>query len=202
MVQVEKIAIEILQKNNMKLDGLIPLYKKLLTNELTYGIFKYTKNKVDFDIFFDIGDTPYKIGFLVLNNDFQLWIDLSKGFIINPILKPEDFKKLVRILKLKFDPNNKFSTKVFFEDFNSKIPTEFRFVKKDELPKIITSIKDIEDSNKIYYNGQIDWDKINNGNKRQPVNLEKTRLLYPELYLQIKDKNISVRYSDVKNDED
>lgn len=185
----------------MKLNGLIPLYKKLKASDLTYGIFKYTKNKVDFDIFFDIGTTPYKLGFLVLNNDFQLWIDLKEGFIINPILKPEDFKKLVKLLKLKYDPNNKFSPKGFFEDFNSKIPTEFRFVKKDELPRIITSIKDIEDSDKVYYNGQIDWDKLNNGNNRQPVNLEKTRLLYPKLYLQIKDKNISVRYSDIKREE-
>lgn len=186
----------------MKLDGIIPLYRKLHTTNKTYGIFKYTKNKVDFDIFFDIGSTPFKIGFLVLNTNFQLWLHIQNGFIINPILKAEDYKNLVTILKLKFDPNNKFSTKDFFEDFNSKIPTEFRLVDRDELIQTIKSIKNIEYSNLLYYNGLLDWDKINNGKSRKPENLEKTRLLYPELYLRIKDKDISVRYSIIKKERD
>ncbi len=102
---------------------------------------------------------------------------------------------------MKYDPENRFSTKKFFEDFNSRIPDDFRFLKKQELLKLITSTYDIEESDKVYYNGIIDWDKVNNGNNRQEKNLEKTRLLYPELYKQIKDKNISVRYSNVPNKE-
>lgn len=185
----------------MKLNGIIPLYKKLKSTNKTYGIFKYTKNKIDFDIFFDIGTNPFKIGFLVLNDDFQLWINIKNGFIINPFLAKNDLNKLVEILNLKYNPNNKFSTKKFFEEFNSKIPKEFRFIKKQDLPRLINSTYDIEDSEKMYYNGIIDWDHINNSNNRQEKNLEKTRLLYPNLYERIKDKNISVRYSKVRNKE-
>ena len=39
------------KKKQMKLDGIIPLYKKLKSSDKTYGVFKFTKNKVDFDIF-------------------------------------------------------------------------------------------------------------------------------------------------------
>lgn len=183
----------------MKLSGIIPLYKKLKSNDKTYGVFKYTKNKVDFDIFFDIGNNPFKIGFLVINDDFQLWLDIKTGFVINPFLDKTDLNKLIKVLNLKYDPENKFSTKVFFEEFNSRIPNDFRFIKKQELPKLVNYVYNIEESEKIYYNGIIDWDKVNNGNNRQESNLEKTRLLYPKLYEQIKDKNISVRYSITKN---
>ena len=183
----------------MKLDGLIPLYRKLKSSERTYGFFKYTKNKVDFDILFDVGKIPFKIGFLVLNNNFQLWIDIKNGFIINPFLNKTDLVELFEILNLKYDPENKFSTKKFFHDFNSKIPNDFRLLKTLELSKLISSTYDIDEPNKMYYNGIIDWDKVNNGNNRQDKNLEKTRLLYQKLYEQIKDKNISVRYSQKRN---
>jgi len=183
----------------MKLEGIIPLYKKLKTSDKTYGVFKFTKNKVDFDILFDIGINPYKIGFLVINNDFQLWLDVLPGFNINTFLSKTELNSLIKVLKLKYDPDNQFSTKKFFEEFNSKIPSDFRFIKKQELPKLVKYIYDIEESEKVYYNGMIDWDRINNGNNRQESNLEKTRLLYPKLYKQIKDRNISVRYSTTRN---
>ncbi len=185
----------------MKLDGIIPLYKKLKSSDKTYGVFKFTKNKIDFDIFFDIGISPYKIGFLVINSNFQLWLKVLPRFNIDPFLKKAELNSLIKVLNLKFDPDNKFSTKNFFEEFNSKIPNDFRFVKKQELPKLVNYVYEIEESEKIYYNGIIDWDKVNNGNNRQESNLEKTRLLYPKLYEQIKDRNISVRYSPTKNDE-
>lgn len=185
----------------MKLDGIIPLQKKLKSSDKTYGVFKFTKNKVDFDIFFDIGITPYKIGFLVINDDFQLWLDILPGFKINTFLSKAELNSLIKVLKLKYDPDNKFSTKKFFEEFNSKIPGDFRLIKKQELPNLVKYIYDIEESEKVYYNGVIDWERINNGKNRQESNLEKTRLLYPKLYEQIKDRNMSVRYSTTKNTE-
>lgn len=185
----------------MKLDGIIPLYRKLKSTNETYGVFKYTKNKVDFDIFFDIDCNPFKIGFLVLNSNFELWLNIKSGFIINIFLDKATLTKLIKVLNLKYDADNKFSTKNFFEDFNSKIPNEFRFITKQELLRLINSTYDIEEPEKIYYNGLLDWDKINNGRNRKEKNLEKTRLLYPKLYERIKNKNISVRYSTVKNEE-
>lgn len=185
----------------MKLDGIIPLQKKLKSSDKTYGVFKFTKNKVDFDIFFDIGITPYKIGFLVINDDFQLWLDILPGFKINTFLSKAELNSLIKVLKLKYDPDNKFSTKKFFEEFNSKIPGDFRLIKKQELPNLVKYIYDIEESEKVYYKGVIDWERINNGKNRQESNLEKTRLLYPKLYEQIKDRNMSVRYSTTKNTE-
>lgn len=197
--------MEELQKNQikkekiMKLYAIIPLYRQLISSNKTYGVFKYTKNNIDFDVFFDIGVKPFKIGLLLINNNFQLWINLDNDFMINPYLSNIEFKSLIRVLNLKYDPNNKFSTIKFFEDFNSKIPNEFKTIKKKELQNLIITIYNIEEENKVYYNGLIDWSKVNNGKKKTKKNIEKTRLLYPKLYERIKEKNISVRYTINKN---
>lgn len=44
----------------------------------------------------------------------------------------------------------------------------------------------------------IDWDKTNSGKRYTQANREKTRILRPDIYDKIKDKNISVKYT---NDE-
>ncbi|MEE4199012.1 MAG: DUF6037 family protein [Bacteroidales bacterium] len=183
----------------MKLTGLVPLYKSLRNNDYTYCIFSYVKNSIKFDVFFDIGYSPFRIGFLVLNSDFQLWLDIRLGFYINTKLNKKDFYKLIDILGINSDPDNPFSTTLFFEEFNNKIPPKFKDIAHKERAMIISRIKDIEEEDKIYYKGLIDWEKSENGNRRCE-NLEKTRLLYPKLYYQIKDKNISVRYTSNKEE--
>lgn len=183
----------------MKLNGLVPLYKNLLNNNSTYGIFNYVKNSVKFDIFFDIGCNPFRIGFLVLNSNFQLWLDIKTGFYINTKLDKDDLYNLIEVLGIKYDPNNHFSTNQFFEEFNNKIPHKFKNIEHTEKAKIVSKIKDIEEEDKIYYLGLIDWEKLESGNRRFK-NLEKTRLLYPKLYYRIKDKNISVRYTSNKEE--
>lgn len=102
----------------MKFTGLKSIYAELLTKKLTYCVFKYQKNQVEFDVFFDIEANPFRLGFLVLNNDFHLWINVEKGFEIDTQLNPDDFRKLMILLNLRFDANNKFSTFAFF---NGKI---------------------------------------------------------------------------------
>lgn len=183
----------------MKLTGLIPLYRNLIEKNSTYCVFTYTKNNIDFDVFFDIGCDPFKLGFLIIKSEFQLWIDVHKGFIINTKLHQKDYLNLINILGIKYDPTNKFSTNQFFEEFNNRIPTNFRKKNKNDLIKLIRRAYEIEDDDKIYYKGLIDWDKSTTRNRRYK-NLEKTRLLYPGLYNQIKNRNISVIYTANKNE--
>jgi hypothetical protein len=180
----------------MFLSGLRILYAELKKNDNTYCIFKFQKNKIDFDIFYDIAKNPFQLGFLVLKNDFQLWINIEKGFNLNPKLDPDDFFKLAKLLNLKPDINNKFSTKAFFEEFNEKIPRTIPQIDPKYVHHLIINTYNIEEKDKLYYNGSIEWEKTECKHKRRPENLEKTRLLYPELYIKIKDRNISIKYTD------
>ncbi|NVO09067.1 MAG: hypothetical protein HXX16_03805 [Bacteroidales bacterium] len=184
----------------MKLAGLYPIYKELLAKNETYCVFKFTKNKVGFDVFFDIGQTPYKLGFLVIGNNFQLWLNIERGFVIDTNLKKADYKRLTEILGLKFNKDNKFSTFAFFEEFNAKIPTSIPNIPERHIKNVLVKYFKVEDEDKLYYDGYIDWDKTNIKKGRKPKNLEKTRLLFPMLYNSIKNKNISIKYTATPND--
>lgn len=184
----------------MVLDGLIPIYQEIKKRSETYCVFKFNKNKIEFDIFFDIGTNPFRLGFLLIESNFELWLDVQQGFRISTMLEREKLKELRELLGLKFDPNNPFSTKSFFEEFNSKIPNTPPHYKKEQRDRIVLYSFSIEEPDKLYYAGIIEWDKMQSGRKRSFENLEKTRLLFPELYRQIRDRNVSVRYSSTKTD--
>ncbi|WP_353050273.1 DUF6037 family protein [Bacillus sp. ISL-47] len=66
----------------------------------------------------------------------------------------------------------------------------------------IAAIYQFEEKDKVYIKEIRNWDNYPHLNKSCSLeNKEKTRLLYPDLYEEIKDKNISVFYTDKKREE-
>jgi hypothetical protein len=177
----------------MKLIGLENIYKELKINNENYFIFTFHKNKIIFDVLFDIFKEPYELHFIQKNKHFHFCIKVERGFNINPILKSNVYSELCKVLNLKYDPNNKFSPHAFFDEFNKKFPKYFVRDKK-ERELLDFYIYDIEESNKLYFDGFIEWEKINNGKRVSPKNLEKTRILYPQHYEFCKRENVSIRY--------
>lgn len=151
---------------------------------------------MEFDIFFDIATTPYRLGFLIPGKKFELWMNVrAADYEIKVSLGTEDYKRLAKALNLKYDPNHKFSPFEFFKEFNDKIPDTLPEISHRKRTDIITyAHDDIEEKDKLCQKGQKDWDSIGNGYKRSAENLKKTRLLYPGLYKSTKDKNISIIY--------
>jgi hypothetical protein len=178
----------------MKINQLSKIHKELLSENETYGVFDFSYNNVKFHIYFDIDIIPYRLGFLPIGKSEQIWLDVNKGFIINPVLQKSEYRKLTRLLNLKYDKDNPFSTFNFFKLFGEKIPNQLISLSNSERAILASKVTDIEEKEKTVYLGQKDWDKSNSGKNRSQKNLEKTRLLYPELYEQIKNKNISVIY--------
>lgn len=177
----------------MKLNNLRRLYAGMKDNGESYYIFEFVKNKVVFEVVFDIYYSPFTIHFLQKESDFSFIVNVEQGFIINPLLKGELYSQLCNILNLKYDPNNRFSPKSFFEEFNDKIPG-FKHREKKER-ELLPYYKDqIEDSENIFYGGKREWNKIRNGRNLTEKNLEKTRVLYPDLYKWCKRENVSIIY--------
>lgn len=88
-----------------------------------------------------------------------------------------------------------FSTNNFFEEFNANIPHAIS--KKTISPSTLSKIYECEEGDKIYFDDIRCWNKYPLLKKNvTPKNREKTRLLYPKIYEDIKDKNISVFYTD------
>jgi len=179
----------------MQLTNLKPLYRQMMQNDLSYCVFAFSVNNVEFDIFYDVGVTPNKIGFLPIGDNRQLWLNVRRGFFIDDGLSKDQYYTLVNILGLERDPDNKFKPANFFNDFNNRIPEAYRQLNKRERATIVGRAYEVEEHLKTVYIGERDWDnKLGIPNKRSAENLEKTRLLYPDLYNRIKDKNISIRF--------
>ncbi|PTT73795.1 MULTISPECIES: DUF6037 family protein [unclassified Chryseobacterium] len=177
----------------MTLSNLRSIYAGMKNNGESYYIFEFVKNKVVFEVLFDIYYSPFVLHFLQKDSNFSFNINVEQGFVVNPILKRELYSKLCNILNLKYDPNNRFSPKSFFEEFNDKIPV-FKHREKKERELLPYYKNQIEDSQNLFYGGTIPWNNIGNGKNLTSKNLEKTRILYPELYEWCKRENVSIIY--------
>jgi hypothetical protein len=188
----------------MKLNNLAKIHSDIRNRNQTYGIFEYCTNGKKFDVFFDVAPTPYKLGFLLTGSKLHLWLDINKGYILNERLLSEQYHNLCIMLGLKYDPNNKFSPFAFFNQFNQVIPNFIVPITSSKKNTVILNFfPDIEETEKLYYKGSIEWDKLNNGRHKTQKNSDKTRLLYPEIYERIKNRNISIIYTaNPKEEED
>jgi len=177
----------------VKLSRLENIYTGLRNDNETYFIFPFKKGKVTFDILFDILPQPYKLHFLQQQGAFSLLLLVSNNFCIDTYLG-KDYFKLMDVLGLKYDPNNKFSSNSFFDEFNNAIPVYHKKDKVDnELSKFYNN--EIEEKEKPYFDGFIKWAK-ESGRHVTEENLFKTRVLFPNEYNFCKLNNVSIRYTD------
>lgn len=181
----------------MKLDGLIPLYKSMKSQTIDRYKFEYKSGKAIFDVFFFIDESPFLLLFGVKAENFSFELKVLNGFIIDPTLDNDTYKKLCEILGLTFDPARKFSPRSFFAEFNSNIPKEASPHHKAK-PHDIASYRSIaEEADRIYFVGWRDNKKW--GTNVQESNLDKTKkLLGEKAYLRCRQKNISSCWTDKK----
>lgn len=181
----------------MKLSNLENIYRNIKAENETYYIFPFEKNGVKFEILFNIIETPFELHFLQKLSNFSFKVNVDKGFEINPNLDKVDYKNLCNALGLKYDANNKFSTYSFFQEFNNLIPNyKKRRIVEHELLQFYKS--NFEESDKIYYLSKKEWNKYEGEKNVSKANLEKTKILYPELYNYCKRENVSILYTSKK----
>ena len=182
----------------MKLDGLINLYWSMKDQEIDRYRFEYKHGKALFDVFFFIDESPFVLLFGAKGEAFSFEMEVKKGFYIFPKLDNQTYRDLCRILGLKYDPNNPFSPKGFFEQFNKCIPQKASKRSEAEPQHIALYRSVAEEGDKIYFLG---W--RNNGIRGERVreaNLKKTRdLLGQKAYERCKSKNISSCWTDDPN---
>ncbi|MBZ7954980.1 hypothetical protein H2270_01225 [Campylobacter sp. RM17709] len=183
----------------MQMTGLKTLYSSMKNKEMVYCIFNYVHNKVELEIMFDIGSEIFKLLIIKKYSNITLLLDISKGFILDIFLSKEKYQILLDILDIKSGGNNPFSTKKFFLELNNAIPPFAKQYNLDNnLRYKISQANQLEEANLIYVKGLIDWNKVNSNKHVTVRNREKTKYLYPDIFELIKDKNISVVYT---NDE-
>ena len=184
------------------MDGLIDLYTSMKEKGLDHTAFDYIHNNIKLYIFFDIETKPFRLLLIKKHSSITLLLEIHQGFVLNTHLEREKYNILREILEIKNGSTTSFSTNKFFEELNSHFPKEAKMhdLNKDKNIKLaISKAYQCEDAEQIYPYAFIDWDRIDGNKSYSSKNREKTRLLYPDIYKSIQNKNISVKYSsDVK----
>jgi hypothetical protein len=179
----------------MNLDGLIDLYRSMKDQLIDRYRFEYRHGKAVFDVFFFIDENPFILLFGAKGEAFSFEMEVRAGFQINPQLDSTTYKELCKVLGLEFDPDNPFSPKGFFDQFNQKIPHKANISSKAE-PQDIAKYRSVaEEEDKVYFLG---W--RNNNIRSDHVskeNLMKTKdLLGIKAHIRCSAKNISSCWTD------
>jgi hypothetical protein len=159
----------------MKLEGIINLYKSMRQQNIDRYRFEYKHGKALFDVFFFIDETPFILLFGAKGDTLTFTVEVNRGFIIQTNLEKNIYKKLCKFLGLTHKGERPFSPKIFFGEFNKKLPKEADINSKPKPHHIAKYCKVSEEKDKIYFVG---WRDNNlRGEKVTPSNLEKTKTL-------------------------
>ncbi|MGD7175490.1 DUF6037 family protein [Ralstonia pseudosolanacearum] len=187
--------MDFLLEVTMKLGELAPLYKDMRAQKLDRIRFDYRHGRVSFDVFFFIDESPYLLLFGARGYNVAFEVEVRPGFEIDPRLDNADFRALCNALGLVFNPDNRFSTKAFFETFAGHIPATVPADHEVKPQDVARFRRDVEEAHKVYYCG---WrDNTVRGETVTDKNLLKTReLLGQKAYERCKSKNLSTCWTD------
>lgn len=170
----------------MKLYEIKPLLQDMGRNNAKIDKFRFTYNKVEFEVIVLIERSPFELLFGVIGYNYSFSLTLRAGYELQE-LPDEVFYKLCDILNLK--PGRESLTSYKFLKYVAKrIPT--RYSKTKIQPHEIAKYKqrNIDDAHKIYFCG---W-KFYEDSERNAKNFEKTKKwLGDEAYEFCKRNNIS-----------
>ena len=177
----------------MKLTSIISLYKEMKQSEQLRQQFEFSYNGVTADVIFLIDQSPFVLIFGIKSSGEYFEIKIKEGFRVPDFFDPDTFEKVLRIFKIRYDPNHVYRPADFWEAFSSKIPQHARLTKKVTPSSIIHYRRNVEEADKTYFVGFRDNNKLG----CQVRNLDKTRkLMGEEAYARCKEENLSTRWTD------
>ena len=180
----------------MKLLGLEPLYRSMISQNFDRQKFRYKHGRVTFDVFFFIDTRPFELLFGCLGGKFAFTVEVRLGFIIDPYLG-DDYGRLCEVLGLIYDPNNPFSTAAFFRDFERYIPMVATRAGVPLPHEVAIYRRDVKDADKIFFCG---WrNNIARGENVTEENLHKTfKILGQRAHDSCKRRNTSSCWTDAE----
>ena len=178
----------------MKLTGLIPLHRSMREQGMRRVKFRYEVNRLTFECLFFIDGDPYELVMGCLGRNFAIFKEVWRGFEINPFLG-DLYGPLQDALHLGAGTNIRLDPKVFFAEFNARIPSQARPEDRPSTVDIARYYPIKEEADKLYFCG---WtDHGDSGRRVTEHNLEKTLRLMgrPERDFSLR-RNQSTRWTD------
>lgn len=137
--------------------------------------FRHRHGRATFDVLFFTDTRPFELLFGCLGANFAMTVTVRPGFVIDPYLDKESYRGLCDVLGLTPDPNNRFSTRAFFVEFDERVPRRATPAGVPHPHEVAVYRRDVEEADKIYFCG---W--RNNEVRGENVtkkNLDKTLML-------------------------
>ena len=183
------------QSNPVILNGLVALSKSMKDQDIDRYRFEYRHGKALFDVFFFIDEKPYVLLFGAKGENFSFEVIVSCKFEIEIYLDNTTYYGLCRVLQLRYNPDNRFSTRGFFEEFNQATPSKAKVTSIPEPHEIANYRSVAEEEDKTFF---LSWrNNAKRGDQVSETNLMKTKqLLSYKAFERCKDKNISSCWTD------
>lgn len=187
------------KESEMKLTGLIPLYKSMRSKNLDRTKFRYQHNDLLFDCLFFIDTKPFELAMGCVSHNFAIYLEVRDGFEITPFIEPREvYLALLQALIEGKRSGHSFDPKEFFNEFNRKIPQHARPEDTPTPSDLVRVYPHIEESKKIHFCGWFDNNKV--GKHVQPSNLDKTRRFFGQRSYDFSlRRNMSTKWTDDPN---
>lgn len=181
-------------------DGLKEFFSSMRKLNVEIGTFEHTYNGIVSDAIFDTRDTTgWQLTFIKRIDGAVLRIPIQLGyrFSINGNEEYAAFRTYFEIGAVK----GQFSIKDFVNHLNQQIPSEYRLNDYRRM-SILRYDRLDNDSEGIYPIGVTNWEVAHAKNPGLPKdkyhrtskNLDKTKELYPKIYMATKDMDITIIY--------
>lgn len=178
------------------------LYVSMKKIGVSVGTFDHIYNNIQSSVIFDTrSNWGWKLIFIKKGIGTVLEIPVVKGYKFS-IVGDETYQEFRSYFEISGEKGI-FSIKEFIQNLNKQIPQ--KYVLTDKARKVIIRYDKIDkDSEGIYPIGIVNWYAVHVNNPDLPddkfhrtaENLAKTKELYPQIYMKIKDLDISIRYGE------
>lgn len=182
----------------MKVPALERLFAAMRNIGTVAAVFKFDFGNVSCNAIFFIDEKPFRLSFVKNLTGDIFEIAVSSSFLA--VYKSSEEQRLRDFFEVPRGHGVNLIFKRFTAAINEQAPTSCRSTLNLNERKMVATARRVEEADKIYICGFVDWDTINaehgtvRGN-RSESNKAKTRVLYPEVEKLIASRNISVRYT-------
>lgn len=183
------------------MNGLRRLHKSMVALGMDRYRFDYEYGQAQFDVIFLADERPHILLLGLRGGSMAFEFKVSESYAVqDTTMAGDEYKALVKLLGLRYDPENRFRPSHFLEWVDRAAPVHAQADNRPKASDVFRFRRDVEEERKIYFRG---WQHYRKG-ERGPTgkNLAKTRkLLGHRYYVTCRDRKISSCWTDVPRDE-
>lgn len=179
------------------MEGLRRLHQSMRAQRIDRYRFEYNHGRAHFDVLFLADETPFLLLLGLRGGAMAFEFEVTRGYLVRDVyMDPRDYRALVQLLGLEFDPAHRFRPADFLEWIDRAAPAIALQSGRAGPSDVARFRRDVEEQHKIYF---LKWQHYPSGTRGPTAeNLAKTRKLLGFRYYEIcRDRRISSCWTDI-----